>query len=78
MLDLGFDEERNEVIAPTWRQDLERLADLAEEVARFYGYDKIPTNPAFWRSYAQARFPLSFGLNRWQGRLRNSADSPRE
>lgn len=43
MLDLGFDEERNEVIAPTWRQDLERLADLAEEVARFYGYDKIPT-----------------------------------
>ena len=38
MLDLGFDEERNEVIAPTWRQDLERLADLAEEVARFYGW----------------------------------------
>ena len=31
------------MIAPTWRQDLERMADLAEEVARFYGYDKIPT-----------------------------------
>ena len=30
------------VIVPTWRQDLERMADLAEEVARFYGYDKIP------------------------------------
>ncbi len=43
MLDLGFDEETQEVIVPTWRQDLERLADLAEEVARFYGYDKIPT-----------------------------------
>ena len=43
MLDLGFDEETKEVIAPTWRQDLERLADIAEEVARFYGYDKIPT-----------------------------------
>lgn len=28
---------------PTFRQDLLRPADLAEEVARFYGYDKIPT-----------------------------------
>lgn len=28
---------------PTWRQDVLRLADLAEEVARFYGYDNIPT-----------------------------------
>ena len=42
-LDLGFDEEAQEVIVPTWRQDLERMADIAEEVARFYGYDKIPT-----------------------------------
>ncbi len=42
-LDLGFDEESQEVIAPTFRQDLERLADIAEEVARFYGYDNIPT-----------------------------------
>ena len=31
------------VHVPTWRQDILRLADLAEEVARFYGYDKIPT-----------------------------------
>ena len=28
---------------PTYRQDLNCMADLAEEVARFYGYDKIPT-----------------------------------
>lgn len=42
-IDLGFDPETKEVIAPTWRQDLERMADVAEEVARFYGYDKIPT-----------------------------------
>ena len=42
-IDLGFDEETNEVIAPTFRHDLFRLADLAEEVARFYGYDNIPT-----------------------------------
>ncbi|MGN1168307.1 MAG: phenylalanine--tRNA ligase subunit beta [Lachnospiraceae bacterium] len=43
MIDLEFDEETSEVIAPTFRQDLFRLADLAEEVARFYGYDNIPT-----------------------------------
>ena len=43
MIDLEYDEKTNEVIAPTFRHDLFRLADLAEEVARFYGYDNIPT-----------------------------------
>ena len=42
-IDLEYDEEAKEVIAPTFRHDLFRLADLAEEVARFYGYDNIPT-----------------------------------
>lgn len=42
-IDLGYDEETNEVIVPTFRQDLLRTADLAEEVARFFGYDNIPT-----------------------------------
>ncbi len=42
-IDLEYDEEAKEVIAPTFRQDLFRLADIAEEVARFYGYDNIPT-----------------------------------
>lgn len=42
-IDLGYDESAKEVIIPTWRQDLESEADLAEEVARFYGYDKIPS-----------------------------------
>ncbi len=41
-IDLPVDREKKEVLIPTWRQDLERLADLAEEVARFYGYDNIP------------------------------------
>lgn len=41
-LELAFDEEKSEVICPTWRQDLLSPADIAEEVARFYGYDKIP------------------------------------
>ena len=42
-IDLEYDPETKEVIAPTFRQDLFRLADIAEEVARFYGYDNIPT-----------------------------------
>ncbi len=41
-IDLITDRDKKIVIVPTWRQDLERMADLAEEVARFYGYDKIP------------------------------------
>ncbi len=43
MIDLEYDEVTEEVIVPSFRQDLECEADLAEEVARFYGYDKIPT-----------------------------------
>ncbi len=43
MIDLEYDEAASEVIAPTFRHDLFCLADLAEEVARFYGYDNIPT-----------------------------------
>ncbi len=43
-LDLGYDADANEVIIPSWRQDLCSYADLAEEVARFFGYDKIPTS----------------------------------
>ncbi len=42
-IDLAYDAETKEVIAPTFRHDLFRIADLAEEVARFYGYDNIPT-----------------------------------
>lgn len=42
-IDLDFDPETREVAAPSWRQDLIRDADIAEEVARFYGYDNIPT-----------------------------------
>lgn len=43
MVDLVPDKAKKCVYVPTWRQDILRLADLAEEVARFYGYDKIPT-----------------------------------
>ncbi len=40
---LSYDAGTQEVIAPTFRHDVFRIADLAEEVARFYGYDNIPT-----------------------------------
>lgn len=35
--------EGNKVIAPYFRPDLEQLADIAEEVLRIYGYDKLET-----------------------------------
>lgn len=43
-IDLGYDEATNEILVPSWRQDLLCDADMAEEVARFYGYDKIGTS----------------------------------
>lgn len=42
-VELSYDEKTNEIVAPTFRQDIHCTADVAEEVARFYGYDKIPT-----------------------------------
>ncbi len=40
---LGFTVEGNKVIAPSFRIDIECKADIAEEVARIYGYDNIPS-----------------------------------
>jgi phenylalanyl-tRNA synthetase beta chain len=42
-VELTYDEATDEIVAPTFRQDIHCTADVAEEVARFYGYDKIPT-----------------------------------
>ena len=42
-LGLTYNEAENTLTIPTYRQDLNCMADLAEEVARFYGYDKIPS-----------------------------------
>lgn len=42
-LELKYDKEAEELIIPTFRQDIECGADVAEEVARFFGYDNIPT-----------------------------------
>ena len=40
---LGFQAEDGQVSVPSWRGDVKEMADLAEEVARFYGYNNIPT-----------------------------------
>ncbi len=44
-LDIRVEDGRDgkKLILPAFRQDLTGMADIAEEVARFYGYDKIPT-----------------------------------
>ena len=43
MIEIEYDPEKNTLTIPTFRQDLLRQCDIAEEVARFYGYDRIPT-----------------------------------
>ncbi len=42
-LEVEYDEETNLLHIPSFRQDLRCGADMAEEVARFFGYDNIPT-----------------------------------
>ena len=42
-LELTYRAEDQMLIIPSFRQDLVGFADIAEEVARFFGYDKIPT-----------------------------------
>ena len=43
LLDLGFTLEGDIIHVPSWRGDVEHYSDIAEEVARFYGYNEIPT-----------------------------------
>ncbi len=41
---IGFQaSDASAVVVPSWRGDVEHYTDLAEEVARFYGYNNIPT-----------------------------------
>ena len=43
MIEVGYEPATNLLSVPSFRQDILRQCDIAEEVARFYGYDKIPT-----------------------------------
>ncbi len=40
---IGFSVSEGRITVPTWRADIECGADVAEEIARFYGYNRIPT-----------------------------------
>ena len=43
LLRLGFTLDGDTIHVPSWRADVEHYSDIAEEVARFYGYNEIPT-----------------------------------
>ena len=43
LTDLGFGFDGDTILVPSWRGDVEHYSDIAEEVARFYGYNEIPT-----------------------------------
>ncbi len=43
LISLGFVVDGDSVTIPSWRADIEGMADLAEEVARLYGYDRLPS-----------------------------------
>ena len=51
---LDFKVEGDTIHVPSWRSDVEHYSDIAEEVARFYGYNNIPA-------------PLSNGLTARRG-----------
>ena len=42
LTELGFELKGDDIIVPSWRGDIEHYSDIAEEVARFYGYNNIP------------------------------------
>lgn len=42
-LELKYNPDTKMITVPTFRQDLIGMCDIAEEIARFYGYDNIPT-----------------------------------
>ena len=59
LLDLGFKVENNIITVPSWRSDISHFSDIAEEVARFYGYNII--EPTVFRGAA-----VQGGLNEKQ------------
>ena len=58
---LDFTVEGDTIHVPSWRSDVEHYSDIAEEVARFYGYNNIPDT-------------LSNGLTQRRGLHRHPAD----
>ena len=67
---LGFTFDGGKVIAPSFRIDIACKADIAEEVARIYGYNNIPSTD--FRGVARAEFTPEQKFTR---ALRNAAVS---
>ncbi len=44
------DDDRSQWNVPSWRADIQRHADLVEEIARVYGLDRIPSSQSSWFS----------------------------
>ena len=40
---LEIEVDGNDILVPSWRPDLNLMADIAEEIGRSYGYNEIPT-----------------------------------
>jgi len=59
---LGCTMKDDVIHVPSWRGDLAEKADIAEEIARFYGYGKIPAMPL--RGLANARLTQEQQLQR--------------
>lgn len=59
-IELKYDKADNMIEIPSFRQDLLRSCDMAEEVARFYGYDRIPvTLPKGESTFGKLSFKLT-------------------
>lgn len=70
---LGFTLEGNSATPPSWRADVEGMADISEEVARMVGYDKIPVLPLAKPAYpTQARSDRQERINAIKHRLAES------
>lgn len=55
---LEFQVDGGHIHIPTFRADIEGMADIAEEVARIYGYEKIPTTLMRGEMVAGGKTPL--------------------
>lgn len=50
---IGFTVQGDAITVPSFRTDIEHKADIAEEIARFYGYNNIPTTVVRGEAKAQ-------------------------
>ena len=76
-MELTYDEASGEIVAPTFRQDIHCMADVAEEVARFFGYDKIPTTLPTGEA-TTGRLPFKLRIENLARDMQSTVDSQRE